>query len=281
MRALSFFVLGLLLPAAASGQSPQTIAPQVVDIPSGNLHLKAYLWKPVRTGPFPAVLFNHGRSNEPQQHTRKLTITAAAQVLGPVFVKHGYAFLYLFRRGEGLSADQGQFIGDLLQHEGSAKGEEARKHLQFVLMTTDHLDDVMAGLAFLKSLPEVDAQRIVVAGHSFGGQLTLLAAERDNTVRSAVTFGAAAGSWDGSSEVRARLLTAVHKIAVPVMLLHAANDYSLAPGQTLAAELAKPHVLRIYPAVGQTANDGHNFVYTDVALWEDDVFRFLDQNVRH
>jgi dienelactone hydrolase len=281
MRALSFFVLGLLLPAAASGQSPQTIAQQIVDIPSGNLHLKAYLWKPVGMGPFPAVLFNHGRSNEPQQHTRKLTITAAAQVLGPVFVKHGYAFLYLFRRGEGLSADQGQFIGDLLQREESAKGEDARKHLQFVLMTTDHLDDVMAGLAFLKSLPEVDAHRIVVAGHSFGGQLALLAAERDNTVRSAVTFGAAAGSWDGSSEVRARLLTAAHKIAVPVMLLHAANDYSLAPGQTLAAELAKPHVLKIYPAVGQTANDGHNFVYTDVALWEDDVFRFLDQNVRH
>ena len=281
MRALSFFVLGLLLPAAASGQSLQTIAPQIVDIPSGNLHLKAYLWKPVGTGPFPVVLFNHGRSNQPQQHTRKLTITAAAQVLGPVFVKHGYTFLYLFRRGEGLSADQGQFIGDLLQREESARGEEARKHLQFVLMTTDHLDDVMAGLAFLKSLPEVDAHRIVVAGHSFGGQLTLLATERDNTVRSAVTFGAAAGSWDGSAEVRARLLTAVHKIAVPVMLLHAANDYSLAPGQTLAAELAKPHVLKIYPAVGQTANDGHNFVYTDVALWEDDVFRFLDQNVRH
>ena len=284
MRALSFFVLGLLLPVAASGQSTQTIAPQVVEIPSGNLRLKAYLWKPVGTGPFPAVLFNHGRSNQPQQYTRKLTITAAAQVLGPVFVKHGYAFLYLFRRGEGLSADQGQFIGDLLQREESAKGEEARKHLQFVLMTTEHLDDVMAGLAFLRGLPEVDARRMVVAGHSFGGQLTLLAAERDNTVRSAVAFGAAAGSWDGSSEVRARLLTAVHKIAVPVLLLHAANDYSLAPGQTLAAELAllsKPHVLRIYPAVGQTANDGHNFVYTDVALWEDDVFRFLDQSVRH
>lgn len=94
------FVLAGLFAVAASGQSSQTIAPQTVEIASGNLHLKAYLWKPVGLGPFPAVLFNHGRSNGPQQHTHKLTITEAAQILGPVFVKHGYVFLYLFRRGK-------------------------------------------------------------------------------------------------------------------------------------------------------------------------------------
>jgi dienelactone hydrolase len=284
MRALPFFVLGLLLSVAASSRPSPTIVPEIVTIPSGDLHLKAYLWKPAGAGPFPAVLFNHGRSEDPQQHTPTLTITAAAQVLGPVFVKHGYAFLYLFRRGEGLSADQGQFIGDLSRREESERGDEARKHLQFVLMTTDHLNDVLAGLAFVKGVPEVDARRIAVAGHSFGGQLALLAAEHDSGVRSAVTFGAAAGSWDGSSEVRARLLTAVQKIVAPVMLIQAANDYSLKPGVSLAAELArlsKPHLLKIYPAVGQTAGDGHNFVYTDVALWEDDVFAFLDQNVKH
>jgi hypothetical protein len=56
----------------------------------------------------------------PQQHTQ-------AQILGPVFVKHRYVFLYLFGRGEGLSADQGAFIGDILQRAEAAKGEEARK----------------------------------------------------------------------------------------------------------------------------------------------------------
>ena len=259
------------------------MAPETVEIPSGTLHLKAFLWKPPGPGPFPAVLFNHGRSNDPQQHTRKLTITAAAKILGPVFVKHGYVFLYLFRRGEGLSADQGPFIGDLLQREEVAKGEEARKHLQFVLLTTDHLDDASSGLSFLKRLPEVDAQRIAVAGHSFGGQLTLLAAERDPTVCAAVTFGAAAGSWDDSPELRTRMLTTLRKMTVPVLLLHAANDYSVTPGQAMAGELArlsKPHVLKIYPAVGQSANDGHNFIYTDIAQWEDDVFRFVDAYVK-
>jgi dipeptidyl aminopeptidase/acylaminoacyl peptidase len=106
---------------------------------------------------------------------------------------------------------------DVLQREKDTKGEEARKHLQFVLLTTDHLDDVTAGLSFLKNLPGVDSRRIAVVGHSFGGQLTLLAAERDSTLRAAVTFSAAASSWESSSEVRDRMLTAVRKITVPVM----------------------------------------------------------------
>ncbi len=160
---------------------------------------------------------------------------------------------------------------------------QARKHLQFVLLTTDHLDDVTAGLSFLKNLPGVDSHRIAVVGHSFGGQLTLLAAERDSTLRAAVTFSAAANSWERSSEVRERMLAAVRKTTVPIMLLHAENDYSTAPGKAMADELArlgKPHVLKIYPPVGRTADDGHNFVYTAVAEWEADVFGFLDQYVR-
>jgi pimeloyl-ACP methyl ester carboxylesterase len=82
-------------------------------------------------------------------------------------------------------------------------------------------------------------------------------------------------SWDGSAELRARLLAAVGKITVPVLLIHTANDYSVTPGKSMAAEfarLSKPRELKLYPPVGQTASDGHNFLYTDVALWEEDVF---------
>jgi Dipeptidyl aminopeptidases/acylaminoacyl-peptidases len=116
----------------------------------------------------------------------------------------------------------------LLQREKMANGEEARKDLQLRLLTTDHLDDVIAGLSFLKKLPRVDANRIAIAGH-FGGQLTLLAAERDSSVRAAVTFGAAAGSWEDWPELRERLLSAVRKTSAPLMLIHASNDYSTAP----------------------------------------------------
>ncbi len=224
MRTRHFFAFLSLLSSLALGQSSPSTGPETVVVPSGKLRLKAFLWKPAGTGPFPAVLFNHGSGSTDAAHTGEFAITEAAGKLGPVFVKHGYAFLYLFRRGQGLSADQAPFMEDVLQREKATKGDDARKRLQFVLLTTDQLDDVMAGLSLLKTLPGVDAHRVAVLGHSFGGQLTLLAAERDSTLRAAVTFGAAAASWEASSEVRERLLAAVRKTTVPIMLLHAAND---------------------------------------------------------
>jgi dipeptidyl aminopeptidase/acylaminoacyl peptidase len=210
-------------------------------------------------------------------------MTEAAEKIAPLFVKHGYAFFYLFRRGQGLSADQGPFMQDILQQEEAAKGKEARRHLQFMLATTDHLDDAMAALSFLKTAHVIDANRIAIVGHSFGGQLGLLAVERDNTVRAAVTFAAAAGSWDRSPELRERLRVAAEKATAPIMLIQAANDYSTAPSQALADELErlhKPHLLRIYPAVGKTADDGHNFLYLAIPKWDHDVFGFLDQYLK-
>jgi len=210
-------------------------------------------------------------------------MTEAAQSLGPLFVTHGYAFFYPCRRGQGLSADQAPFMQDLLKHEEDVKGMEARQHLQFILLSGEQLDDVLAALSFLKTLPGIDTHRIAVVGHSFGGLLTLLAAEHDGRVRAAVTFGGGANAWEHSPELRARLLDAVGKTAASVMLIHAENDFSTAAGRDMAAELErthKPHVLKIYPPVGKTADDGHNALYEAIPLWEDDVFRFLDQNVR-
>jgi carboxymethylenebutenolidase len=283
MRAFPRFVPLLLLSLSALGQSAPSMVPQVVEFASGKPRLKAYLWIPPGPGPFPGVLFNHGSGGTDADHTAGMPITQAANVLAPFFVKHGYAFLYPFRRGQGPSASQAPFMQDLLRHEEDSRGREARQHLQFVLLTTDHLDDVMAGLAFLKTVPGIDPHRIAVAGNSFGGSLTLLAAERDKTVRAAVTFAAAANSWERSPELRERLLSAVRKTNAAIMLTHAENDFSTTAGNALAAELErlrKPYVLKIYPRVGLTPDDGHNMLYENIPAWESDVFEFLDQHVK-
>lgn len=96
-------------------------------------------------------------------------------------------------------------------------------------MITDQLDDVTA-LAFLKTVPGIDVHRIAVVRHSIGGQLSLLAAGRDHTIRAAVDFAGAANSWEHSAELRERLLTAVRKANAATLLIHAENDYSTAPG---------------------------------------------------
>jgi carboxymethylenebutenolidase len=271
--AVSLFWLISAAPSLA-GQSEVSVVPDRVVVPSGALSLAGLLWKPTGAGPFPAVLFNHGAGR---------TEPPRARDIGPAFAGQGYVFLYLFRRGYGLSATQGEFMRDALDREAKARGEEARRHLQLVLLTTDHLDDVMAGLAALRRVEGVDATRIAVAGHSFGGQLALLAAERDTSVRAVVAFAAAAQSWDRSPELRERLLEAARNGRAPIFLTHAANDFSIAPGQLLAAELAKvkrPHELKIYPAVGETPAAGHQAVYSDIMTWRADVFRFLDEHLR-
>ena len=184
-----FGLVAALIAFAASAQS--SITAKTVEVQSGALRLKAYLRVPSGSGPFPAVLYNHGRSDSAEYHWRagNLTLSAAAQAIGPVFAKHGYVFLFPFRRGEGPSAGQGDFIGDLLEREENANGVAAKKHLQVILLSTDHLDDSLASLAFLRGLPQVDIHRIALIGHSFGGQLTILEAARDHSVRAAVTFG--------------------------------------------------------------------------------------------
>lgn len=288
---LTLFLYALLLFCApqALTEGPTAIStdsttPQTVEIRSGNLTLHAILWKPRGNGPFPVVLFNHGSGGTTPDETAGMPITEAAAKLAPVFAKHGYAFLFLFRRGQGLSADQAPFIQAVLQREEAAQGKEARQHLQYILLTTEQLDDVMAALAFLKTAPGIDAKRMAVVGHSFGGQLTLLAAERDPSIRAVVTFGAAANSWGKSPELRSRLTTAVSNSNAPVMLIHAANDYDTSAGRDLAAQLRNLHkhgVLKIYAPFGTTSDDGHNFMYSRISLWEDDVFNFLDAHMKN
>jgi len=113
--------------------------------------------------------------------------------------------------------------------------------------------------------------------------ITLLSGERDQTTRAEVTFGAGANSWKLSQELRARVFTAIGKTSAPMMLIHAANDYDTTPGTAIADELErlhKPHVLKIYPTLGKSTDDGHNLLYLAMPEWEPDVFQFLDTHTQ-
>lgn len=191
MANLRVFTLALALvtavPVCSDGQSLG--AAETVVVQSGALTLRGLLWRPSGPDPFPAVLFNHG-SGSPDPTKQPL-------ILGPVFARHGYAFLYLFRRGAGLSTDQGTNSRALMARAFAEKGQDARNELQLQLQEIE-LSEVVAGLAFLRGHPDIDGRRVAVAGHSFGGQLTLLLTERDRSIRAAVVFGAAAASWEAS-----------------------------------------------------------------------------------
>jgi carboxymethylenebutenolidase len=274
---LVFLVALSLASLAVRAEVPASGGPETVMVQSGSLKLRALLWRPKGRGPFPAVLFNHGSGTTLERQS------AQAAAVGSVFARHGYVLLFVFRRGSGLSADQGTSAADALDRELAANGHEARNKLQMQLLETDHLNDTLAGLAFLRALPEIDQRRIAVAGHSFGGSLTLLTAERDFELRAAVVFAGGAGSWEYSPQLQARLLAAVARTTIPIFFIQAANDYSIAPTAALSAEMArlgKPHCAKIYPPVGRSAEEGHDLVYLRVDSWEPDVFSFLDERMQ-
>ena len=91
-----------LRPLAEAGGQP-TASPEVLDVRSGALTLRAQVWRPSGSGPFPAVLFNHGSysTDDPLPPSEPETV-------GAVFARHGYVFLWLHRQGTGLSSAQGR-----------------------------------------------------------------------------------------------------------------------------------------------------------------------------
>ena len=279
----ALIVSSLVLTSALAATAAAHASPETVVIHNGSVTLHALLWRPQGRGPFPAILLNHGSGRTPEELERLGPYERQADILGPVFARHGYVFLYLFRRGVGLSADQGSNAVVLMNREFAAHGQEARNALQLRLLETSEMSDALSGLTFLRALPGVDARDVAVIGHSFGGSLTLFMAEREPDLRAVVIFSGAGYSWDRSPELRARHLAAVARTAAPIFFIHAENDYSLAPGKALDArlqQLGKPHRLKIYPPIGHTVDDGHAFLYLGVNTWEPDVFAFLDEHMR-
>jgi dipeptidyl aminopeptidase/acylaminoacyl peptidase len=99
MRQFRWVVLTALAlqPGSISAQLAQG---DTVTVVSGTLQLKGLLWRPQSDAPVPAVLFHHGGGCA--------DVPAAPRSLGPRFAAHGYAFLWLYRRGAGASRGQGE-----------------------------------------------------------------------------------------------------------------------------------------------------------------------------
>jgi dienelactone hydrolase len=134
--------------------------PETVVVRNGPITLHALLWRPHGRGPFPAILLNHGSGRTREQLEQLGPYEGQAEILGPVFARHGYVFLFLFRQGVGPSADQGTSAIDLMNNEFAAHGHDARNALQLRLLENRELSDAGAGLAFLRGLPEVDGHRV-------------------------------------------------------------------------------------------------------------------------
>ena len=254
------------LAAAAAAQAPSNLAElisahprrpelapgqekgEVVSIPSGGLTLKGFIYRPKGAGPFPSVIWNHGSEKLPGWQPE----------LAAFYTSRRFVFFIPHRRGHGLSP--GDYIVDR-QRKFEADHPHDREAVwkEQVRLLDEYNPDVVASLAWLKSQPYVDKDRIVMSGCSYGGIQTLLTVEKGLGVKGFIPFAPAAMSW-ANVKLRERLLRAVGDAKAPLFLLQAGNDYSTGPTEVLGAAIGKkraPNQSKLYPAFGTTQQQGH------------------------
>lgn len=265
-------LVSFLFALQAASQSPSAKA-EVVSFPSGNLKLYGELYKPEGQGPFPAVVYNHGSA-------AGMLSKEAFDALGGVFVQRGWILFGPYRRGQGLSAGAGPYIEDQINAADKRGGISAADAMAVRLLETDHLNDQLAALAWLRKQAFVEPERIAVAGTSFGGIETVLGAEKGSYC-AAVDFAGAAMSWRRAPLIRSLMIHAVQNSRVPIFFIQAENDFDLSPTRDLSQAMknaGKEFEVKIYPPFGTAKIDGHTFGYFGGAVWANDVFAFLGQN---
>ncbi|KTC37156.1 alpha/beta hydrolase [Pseudomonas sp. ABAC61] len=117
---------------------PNLLTPTTIGFLSGGSRCVADFYRPLGAGPFPVVVMAHGLGG-----TRKMRLPAFAER----FVAAGYACLVFDYR-----------------HFGDSEGEPRQ-----LLDIARQLEDWKAAIAHARSLSEVDPERIVIWGTSFGG----------------------------------------------------------------------------------------------------------------
>jgi dienelactone hydrolase len=262
--------------STSPGEPQRNILKQRVIFESDGLKLVALVFKPPGPGPFPAIVWNHGSERNPGVGPMMDTIANA-------FVPQGYVVFAPLRRGHGFS--EGTYIGNTLALVRQEQGIEAANREMVDLLQGEQLDDQLAGLAYLKQQPYIDTSRLVVAGCSYGGIESLLAAERDTGYRAAVAISPGSLSWDDNPDLQKRLVDGVSHINIPVLILQPAKDKSLQAGLTLQQEFerqGKPVSEKNYSGRGTEQEQTHCFGGNiGVHIWSADALAFISSAVRN
>lgn len=245
---------------------------KIVRFNNGELTLGGELYLPEGKGPFPTVLYNHGSAPGMRN-------SMASAAIGSKFVQQGWAFFMPYRRGQGLSEDQGPYIMDQIKRAWWNPFDSAAQKL-VELHQGDHLSDQIAALNWLRAQPFVDPARIVTAGNSFGGiQVMLGMASADYCA--GINAAGAAQSWQDSKTLQALLSQAAVNARGPIFFFQAENDYDLTPSRELfaAGQAAGKEVqLKIYPRFGVSSEDGHSLPYRGVSVWFEDALNFVEEH---
>ena len=265
---------------AAPHVGPRLIQEEVrIPVQGGGYSIAATILRPDGIGPFGALVLNHGvpgSEHERLKESAAVDFNAAA----PVFARRGFVVVMPMRRGFGAT--------------GGAFAEDAGpcRNPNYMRAEAEASRDVMAAYEYARALPYVDGSRMMLAGQSAGGIVSMFAAAMHQPKGLVAVLAFAAGRG-GNPDLRpgtpcavepvARVFEAMGpKIAVPVLMHYAENDKYFGPATTrlwherfVAAGARADYVMQ--PAFGR---DGH-YLFGDIVgvrWWLPAVERFLAKN---
>jgi len=197
-----------------------------VRIPApGGYTIAATILRPDAQGPFGVVVLNHGVSASARERAREssdLLINSAA-----VFARRGYVVVLPLRRGFG---DTG---GDMAEDPGSCSNPDYKG------AEKNAAEDVMVAYNYARTLPYVDPNRMILAGQSAGGMVSVFTAGTRNPQGLVAVLAFAAGRG-GDPDINPGVPCAIEPIArvmdmlgknihVPVLFNYSENDLFFSP----------------------------------------------------
>jgi dienelactone hydrolase len=283
------FAAGAALAQTSSGSGGARPNEENIRIPRAGTKagLVTRICRPKTGKPGPLVVINHGRpsgaTSEERQRRRAAMKPFACGSVGTAFTSRGYVVAFPIRQGYGETGGR------------DAEAGGACDDADFVAAGNAGADDVTVAIAHLKTLPYVQADKIVIVGQSVGGLVTLALASRNLAgVRAYVSFagghgGRRNGKPNSNCSPDALVAAAAHfgkTVRGPTLWLYAENDTYFGPslarrmfaafsdaGGTARFELLPP--LR-----NAQTQDGHDLLFVGRSTWEPIVFPWLDADAK-
>lgn len=227
--------------------------------------LETTFFIPPGDGPFPVLVMNHGKERgNPKRQSRDRFLAMSRE-----FVKRGYAVVIPMRRGFSQSNGIHKNFGCDLKLAGQTQA-----------------DDIQAVLIALKKQSWVDAERILIAGQSYGGLATLALGTRHiEGVRGLLNFAGGLRLDDNSCNWRAELRAAFSdygkKTNLPSLWFYGSNDSYFGP--SLVSELIESYSTAGGHAqlvtFGDFKSDAHSMISSSqsVPIWWPQTAAFLER----
>ena len=280
---LSLVLTALLGPGSMAQQSKALVPDQAkvaLTVDGDRLDMVVHIYKPAGPGPFPTVLYLHGRP--PNRSERADLRQPVAPGHAEWWVRRGFAVVAPLRPGYGATG------GPDLEDTGARwRGDKCSGNPDFLGVAAKSRVGAFTTYQWAVQQPWVRKDSMVIEGHSLGGLAALAtAALNPPGLRGVVNFsgGTAGNPFDAPGRsCRPEVLADTYrelgrKVRVPSLWLYAQNDAywgAQAPKLWHAAFWSGGSDSEFVMTAAVEGTDGHHLLMEGADLWIEHVDAFI------